>query len=503
MRQNVFRAVFFALLATGSVLWGDEIPQRVRLGMGKQDQEAVQTLRLVQDDAQDRMVSKLYKLKFAQANDVAPFLIGIVMRCNMNSSVSDMSYGGDQSQMILVTCPALLIPYVDDFIAKIDRKIVIDGRQAGEVIKGSGITRCVYRPKYRSGEVMVNVMVESIIGEGPYGSVYGWDANSNQIYWKDNSANADYNYQFLSWIDRPAPQITFSFRITEMRESDLKDIGIEYLSWKNGPGLNMFQTAFRAFSLSSSGSDALQAMSGPMGGFFFAPQFDASFVRILAQSGTAEIKNTASLTVSNSDSAVYEIFFNPQLQNIVKSNNDQTSVIASAVGAGSGYNQAYLKITAPIVNLHYGTPQAGFPDNEAFSVIPYKPGDYNDIPGTIFFDYSLQTANVVERNNLGNELIETGTVNGSVTMELNKETVLAKWEKVQEVEQTIGIPFLSRIPILKYIFGTTTTSKERTIVCLTATATVLDTAPPPACFASGKLVSLKEEMKKKNQQKGK
>ena len=38
----------------------------------------------------------------------------------------------------------------------------------------------------------------------------------------------------------------------------------------------MFQVAFNAFGVSSAGSAALQAVSGPVGGFFFAPQFDAS-----------------------------------------------------------------------------------------------------------------------------------------------------------------------------------------------------------------------------------
>ena len=52
------------------------------------DGKDVQTLRLVQDDAQDYMVSKIYHLKYVQANDVSPFLLGIVRRYNMNSSVS-------------------------------------------------------------------------------------------------------------------------------------------------------------------------------------------------------------------------------------------------------------------------------------------------------------------------------------------------------------------------------------------------------------------------------
>jgi len=51
-------------------------------------EEGVRQIRFIQDDAQDYMVSKIFSLKYAQANDVMPFLMGIVMRYNMNSSVS-------------------------------------------------------------------------------------------------------------------------------------------------------------------------------------------------------------------------------------------------------------------------------------------------------------------------------------------------------------------------------------------------------------------------------
>lgn len=190
----------------------------------------VQKLRFVQDDAQDRMVSKIYQLKYVQSNDVTPFLLGIVKRYNMNSSVNCIEYGADNTQLLTVTCPIKMMPYVDDFIRKIDRDIKVDGRTPADVIRGTGITRAVYRPKFRSGQNMLNVLVNSIIGEGPAGSVYAWDANSNQIYWKDNSSNTQYVYEFLSWIDRPAPQITFHFTLYELRESTLRDLGIEYLA---------------------------------------------------------------------------------------------------------------------------------------------------------------------------------------------------------------------------------------------------------------------------------
>ena len=139
----------------------------------------------------------------------------------------------------------------------------------------------------------------------------------------------------------------------------------------------------------------------------------------------------------------------------------------------------YLKINAPLVNLHGGgEAQAPYPRSEAFSIDPYQPGSYAKAPGTVFFGYSIQTANVMERNNLGNELIETGVTEGNALFDLNREMILAQWDKEQNVRQTIGIPWLSRIPWVGYLFGTTTTSREKIHVCLTVRAEILNTARP-------------------------
>ena len=98
--------------------------------------------------------------------------------------------------------------------------------------------------------------------------------------------------------------------------------------------------------------------------------------------------------------------------------------------------------------------------------------------GTLFFGYSVQTANVLERDSSGNELVETSVINSNVLMPLKEERILAVWDREQEVEQTIGIPLLCDIPILKYLFSTTTTSIEKSKVYLTVSATLLDTTKP-------------------------
>ncbi|MBQ9754504.1 MAG: hypothetical protein IJV93_07125 [Lentisphaeria bacterium] len=427
-----------------------------------------QTLRLVQDDAQDYMVSRIFTLKHIQSNDVVPFVEGMVKRYNMNSSVSCFSYayGSVREQILSVTTPEKMMTHVAAFLEMADRAAG-NVSPGNDVIRGTGISRGVYRPKYRSGQVLVDLIVNALVNAGPWSSLYGYDSNSNQIYWKDNASNSSYVYQFLSYIDRPPPHIRMAFSLYEIRESTLRDMGIDYLAWKNGPGLNLFQIGWQALDLSSSGTAALQSLSGPFGGFFFAPQFDASFIRILEQSGSAERHTGGELTVANSDTLSYELSFSASWQNIVKNDNDRTSVTAPQ--AASQANLCTVKIIKPIVCIDNGK-------ETGFAIKPYSPGENADLPGILYFGYGIQNSGAVERNNFGTELIVSTTVSGNGTIPLNCETVLGSWENEREVEETIGIPWLSEIPYLKYLFSTTVKNKERSLFFLTVTAKIPDTA---------------------------
>ena len=66
------------------------------------------------------------------------------------------------------------------------------------------------------------------------------------------------------------------------------------------------------------------------------------------------------------------------------------------------------------------------------------------------------------------------------------------WESQSEGthwETCRGIPFLSRIPVLKYLFGTTTHSREKSYLYITAFAEIPDTGV--GSMIAGKLTRLK------------
>ena len=467
--------------------------------------ENARTIRFVQDDAQQYMVSKVYRLKYLQANDVTPFVLGVVKRNNTQSSVNRINYKAGGEQLLTVSCPAMMMPYVDDLIAKLDRPAGIEGNNPGDPISGTGITRNLYPARYRAAQVMADIMVSTGVSNGAQDAFVGYDATTNIIYWKDEANKNSDLLKYLAWLDRPAPMANLAFTVYEVRESTLRDLGIDYLAWRNGPGLNLLQAGFDAMSLSSGGSAALNAASGGFGGFFIAPQFDASFIRVLQQDGKATVANTASLTVKNSESASSSLGFSPQSQAIFKRNNDQLQVGVSGVGMKGGVVQPASSTDAkdplltaatppPPLGLTVTAPRINFrgPADAKTGLLPYQPADYNrELQAVVTFQYLIQTADVTERNNYGAELAEVSSVSGNCNLLTGDEKLIGSWSKDSDVEQKIGMPFLSDIPVLGYLFSTTTTNREKTYFFVTAKTVLAHPESAPGEFA-GQLKAFSE-----------
>ena len=117
---------------------------------------------------------------------------------------------------------------------------------------------------------------------------------------------------------------------------------------------------------------------------------------------------------------------------------------------------------------------------ESKGEIPSTQEFYEKNNGGVVFAYKLASKSVTERSNRGDELGDSATVGGELTLGFKTEKLLASYVKENDVEQTIGIPFLVKIPVLKYLFGTTTSIKERTYIVVTAEASLVHPDGPIA-----------------------
>ena len=340
-----------------------------------------------------------------------------------------------------------MMPYIDEMVEALDRPGKMNDYDT--IISGTGIAYGTYKPQYRSAESMLEVIEETGISSGPLDSTVRLDPKTGMFYFKDTPARVADIKAKLEWLDKEIPQTSIELKVYEIRESDLLDVGVDYLAWKNGPGLNLFDAAYDVLSikaaetiltgLTQTGADLFGTFTYGFGGFYTAPAFDFSFIRLLQQNGRATINSTAGVTVSNNPDAEFKASFSPEYQNILKDEDHRTSV---DVGGDASLE---LNISEATI--------AGTREN-----------------GGVTFNFELEGSNVVERNNMGAEISEGTSVAGAVSLPFGQEKLLACWQRATDVEQTIGIPFLCELPVLKYIFGTTTSNADTVHYFVTARA---------------------------------
>ncbi len=95
-------------------------------GTGRLDGEPPQekdtrTIRLLQDDGQVRIVSKVYELKHLKATDIRPFIQAAIKRYSSSSQLERVNFPQANRQMIIVSTGEDFIPYVDELVAGLDR----------------------------------------------------------------------------------------------------------------------------------------------------------------------------------------------------------------------------------------------------------------------------------------------------------------------------------------------------------------------------------------------
>ena len=422
-------------------------------------EEKVQKITFVEDDAQKDMASKIYTLKHTRAADVAPFIRSAVVRYCEESNVSTVEDLERKRQMLIVSTGADMIEHVDKLVIALDRPAKVTKETN---IIGDGIAYGIYQPQFRAAQSMLDIIVQGEVSGGQADSDVRLDSKRNIFYFKDSPANVQDIKAKLAWLDKPIPQVRLEMKVYQVRDSDLKDIGIDYLAWKNGPGLDLFSAGYNALNvkvteklveLLGAGTDIAGNAAWGFGGFYTAPAFDLSFLRILQQNGKATISSSASVIITNNREREFKVSFAPEYQNITKDEYH-----ASAVTAG-GDSSLSATVFNPVITAGNN--------------------------GCINFQCEITDNNVVERNNLGAELTETENISAQTVINFNKEQLLASWQRKSVVKQVVGIPFLCEIPVLKYLFSTTTdnTENNRFFVTVRAVPVVFNEDMAPGTVA--------------------
>lgn len=426
------------------------------------------TITFNEDRNQHYMTSKVYELKYVKAHDVLPFIKGAIKRFDTQSTVQSLDYEAGKKQFIVISTGVDIIPLIDDMIAKLDYPSPkVD--EAGSIVSGDGIYRYTYCSKYRASENM-NYVLRQVFASGFSSGTSYFDFPTNMFYWKSSKSEGDEYLKFLQAIDRPVPQMQVQLNVYVVTDNNFRELGVDYLAWKNGPGAELFSTGFdfsNFYSVDRLSNATNILADGPVssatgyGGFMVAPNFDATFLRMLAQKGKAWKASSATLTLINDftspaatswDDATYRFKFTPQLQNIVKDDKQTTSIVA---------------LDATEYSFYLSTPIICFGEDPAQKAL------------TLMCSWNLAVNDPVETDNMGVTTVDENTFASALTLQCNTEKLLAIYDKHVVTEQYDGMPFLGEIPVLKYLFGAETNVDSKFHIFVTMSATPVETKNIP------------------------
>ena len=292
--------------------------------------------------------------------------------------------------------------------------------------------------------------------------------------------------EMLRRYDVPLPEIRIRFRVYELYAENDEKLGVDFQSWKNNDGMDLFSAGGRYrdnWAATYGGT-----MSRPQGSertsfYHFNPKWNTRYLDFLASRGKAKITHTGEVTVrQNSESSLER---KTQLFSI-----DTT---APASGTQEQPDGTHAQMFDNILSAFGKAPQeTGIaidkanqqnvtrdPDSYGFSMTVKAS---SIAPEAAVLKLTLNNSSLIGYQSSGAPRIQEGnTIMTDVMISTGRNCfVVGGLEKREVVRGSTGIPFLKDIPLLGYLFQVESESTRKSQMVLVAECEYLlpDSAMP-------------------------
>lgn len=218
---------FSVALALPAIAFGQELDGNAKLDATELPQHIVKVLRTSNKAQTNRYFPRVYEFK-----NTNPFaVIRWVRRFMEIEEGAWYSFCNDdgKSGKILCVCPEYQLEGLDQMMALIDR---------ANLTSSGGDKRAMYQPKHRD-VADPNFQAQLALAGTPT-FVALPDTQVNGMFLEDGPSG--FESVSRAWAEFDVPTGSFE-AVTNVYEVDLNDdsqIGLDYVSWKNGPGRNLF-----------------------------------------------------------------------------------------------------------------------------------------------------------------------------------------------------------------------------------------------------------------------
>lgn len=132
-----------------------------------------------------------------------------------------------------VICPKFMLPYIADAIAALDVPWLMQDRDGSATLH--------YSPLHRH---ISNLDPLASLYSGGEEGASQLDNLYNTVARRDEPIRIDRYLEAARLFDRPAPHSLLKFRVYEVDSNNDLSLGVDWISWKNGPGRGLFEAIF-------------------------------------------------------------------------------------------------------------------------------------------------------------------------------------------------------------------------------------------------------------------
>lgn len=388
--------------------------------------DGIRKIKVIDDAAIHQVTTKVYNLKHASAASLTPFIKGAVKSMQTNSAVDRINFKANNgSQHLVVSMETSYLKEIDNLVKALDYPGLI----------GTGISHFEYNFKNRGAHALFNRPEGASDYSQPVMSLFKKDDstyhrfNMRTVVWKDSKSDGEKTLKWFKILDVPAPQAEIEFKIYEVSTDNLTDVGVDYATWKTNMGSMVFGKEWIYTTLGDRG-DYTNNLNGGEGSFG-AFRIDGSYMRMLQSRGKAKVVHSAKIIIKN----------------------PTPDVVMT-----DGGSMQLFKDTSIDATLSLGTDLSITVDRGETSIMPYG----SEVNLSYEIDYSPSD----DDSNTGQNSFYAKCTR--VKMGYNQENIIAGLTRSHSVKQMIGVPFLCELPVVKYLFGTETSSESETKIFVTA-----------------------------------
>ena len=340
---------------------------------------------------------------------------------------------------------------------------------------GTGSQMFIYMPKFVPADnlqsliqnVGMNIQDATELWQGQ--DLVTVDDTLNWLIFDVSNYSCDNIAKLLAKYDVPVPQVTISIRVYEVYTENDERIGIDFQSWKNNEGADFFSAGGRYRNNWAAVYGAAGNMSRCYGSerssfYNFNPRWNTRYLDFLAVKGKAQVTHTGTLTIRNNSSGRFsrttQIFFSdsseavPGASSLPEMGVGPYELLSSLIGEAVKGKDSKREDTANI------------PVGKGSALTLQKSGGYGftmDVTNAVVglkecrFDVTLQNTSLIGFLSNGAPRISQGNVvRQSVSLPYagNGVFVIGGLNKKEVTESSTGIPWLSDIPVLGYLFST-------------------------------------------------